>query len=152
MSSKHTELIQQVAERLAEAIFNKDLPKAKLTTERFLSVCDRMANGEALPDDSLTLPAKPDECWRHLVEVARVLTASVCFGDQMTCVATVIPELEEIGKAKAQTPEVVERLAELKRIRARMNQFIMHARIFVWDVESLYGCKLDRIKIDRGQA
>jgi hypothetical protein len=145
-------LVRQIAERLAEAIAERDERKAKLATDQFVLLCEQAASAEAKPDPELVLrPTEEEACWDQIVAMARTLDDAVNVCDLSMEINASVYVLQEIGKQKSQTPEVVARLREIESARARLQSFILSARRYIGDVEILYGCSLADIQRCRCQ-
>jgi hypothetical protein len=155
-SNERAALVRQIAERLAEAIAERDERKAKLATDQFALLCEQVATAEAKPDPELVLrPTEEEACWDQIAGLARTLDDAVNVCDLSMEINASAYVLEEIGKQKAQTPEVVARLEEIETVRFRLQSFVDAARQYIADVENLYGCSLadiQRCRCERGGA
>ena len=146
-SKERAVMVRQIAERMVEALAERDERKAKLATDQFVLLCEQAASAEAQPDAELVLDADSETAsWDQLVAVARFLDGAANACDLSAWIDSAVDELLQFGQTKQQTPEVIARLVEVGKVRSRMRAFIAHARGFVKDIENLYGCRLKDIR------
>ena len=141
---------KQLSERIVQAVADGDQDKAMLAANQVGSICatlslyKRMASMES---KQLRLqPPAEKTYWDHLVQVAKHLDQAISVYDIENKIDAALDDLLDLGHAKVRSPEVDERLWQLRRIRLRMRQFVVSAREFIVDICDLYGCELHDIK------
>lgn len=131
---------------IQQAVAAGDQAKAKLLCDQVRLLCEQLAATDAKQERRLVLEVSEEEAhWDQIVSLARTLNDAVNVCDLSLEIQMAFDELMKIGKAKAQTPEVVSRIRDIRLTACRLHSFIDASRRYIQDVENLYGCSLENI-------